>query len=156
MESYLPILQNLTQHKVQYVVIGTWALKALFPKTMQHYEIHDCDIVLLPTHKNIRKAIEVITQARWQASVWNVLISSEVEAHFLVGKFYVRAQNENLVLDMTYECALNWDILTKDIILYHHIPLASIENILILKRLKAQENDTLPALEEFVSNLSSV
>jgi hypothetical protein len=142
MEDYLPILQALGAASVQYCVIGTWALKAYFPSEMHDFVLRDCDLVLAPGLDNVRLAIATLQAAAWQSAVWGHAIDANVSADALRDKYYVRGKKGNLVLDMTYECAaIAWPTFQAEVLVWQQIPLASVEHIATLKRLKSTPRD---------------
>ncbi|TAE11848.1 MAG: hypothetical protein EAZ95_13125 [Bacteroidetes bacterium] len=150
MTTYLPILQALQTSGVAYRVIGTWALKAYFPVPLQDYVLQDCDIAIAPDLANIRKAIEVLEQNAWRVTVWDEPVPTDVFDAFWVGKYYLRGRQASLVLDLAYECALAWDALATSPTWFEGVPLASIPNILALKRAKAIDKGNLEAFEKWL------
>lgn len=146
MEDYLPILESLRQAGVAYAAIGTWALKVYFPEKMADYTLHDCDIVLAPTEDNVRLAIQVLQQQGWQTMVWGNAVDAGTDFAELAGKYYVRATSGEWVVDMTYECAIDWSAMAGELQFLHGLPVAALAHIFALKRRKeghAGEADAL-------------
>jgi len=153
MEEYLPVLQALQKADITYRVIGTWALKACFPIEMKHYQIHDCDLILLPSLENICRSIKILKQNNWVVTVWEQPVPADADATFFKGKFYIRGRQKSLVLDLIYECVIPWEDLVDIETLFLGIPLASVAHILALKRLKATEQKTLDAFQYLLNIL---
>jgi hypothetical protein len=141
MENYLPILRSLHHHGVNFAAIGTWALKGYFPEKLQHYVLQDCDIVLAPEEKNIRLAISVLNANAWATTVWDQSMDAGTPSPEFVGKYYVRAKQKDLVLDLTYECLLDWQEIQASRQLRMGLPFASLAHIALLKRTKGRAND---------------
>lgn len=141
MEDYLPILRALHLANVSYAVIGTWALKAYFPDAMREYALHDCDLVLAPEQGNIGLAIAVLNAQGWEARVWGELIDQQVSSVEFEGKYYVRAQQGDLVLDLTYECMIDWDEMEANRGIWNGLWLASVTDLATLKRIKGTARD---------------
>ena len=141
MEEYLPILRSLHALGVKLAVIGTWALKAYFPEKMRDYVLQDCDLVLATEEANIRLAIAILNQKSWTTTVWEEHVDAGTPSPEFVGKYYVRAKQANLVLDLTYECKLDWQQMEAGIQWKLGLPLASLDNIVQLKRAKGLASD---------------
>jgi hypothetical protein len=153
MEEYLPILEELQNSNVTYKVIGTWALKAYYPKEMQDYSILDCDLVLFPSLENIYEAIKILTENNWTVTVWEQPIPLNAPHKFFEGKFYMRGKQKSLILDLIYECIIPWEDLYISENWISGIPLASISNILPLKKLKASEQNTLDDFRKLIKKI---
>ena len=95
MENYFEILKTFEEEKIQYVAIGTWALKLVYPQTMRNYTINDCDLIIENDIQNIRKIIHVLKQKNWIVTVWEVEIDTTVKEDFLLNKYYLRAKKGN-------------------------------------------------------------
>jgi len=104
MDKYFPILQQFNKQQIPYAVIGTWALKWVYPNIMQDYEVKDCDLLIENKIETIRQTIHILQKSNWTVSVWETEINESVEADFLKGKYYLRATKGELTLDLTYEC----------------------------------------------------
>jgi hypothetical protein len=141
MEDYLPILRSLRLAGVNYAVIGTWALKAYFPAKMADYELHDCDVVLAPDEPNVRLAIAVLTAQLWEVRIWEELVDAGTPSPDLVGKYYMRARQGNLVLDLTYECIIEWPQMAAQRANIADVWLAAVGDIAELKRSKGTPAD---------------
>jgi hypothetical protein len=149
MEDYLPILRSLADAGVEFAAIGTWALKVYFPEKMKDYVLHDCDVVLAPDLGNVRLAIDLLIENGWETSIWGECVDANVSPSMLSGKYYVRAIAGDLRLDLTYECAISWIKMQSSIV--HHLgtPLASISNIMQLRKLKFEAQGGTDALAAF-------
>jgi len=142
LEKYVSILRELSAKEIDYVTIGTWALKRLFPDRMQNYPIKDCDLIIRNDLTEIRKTILLLHNANWQVTVWESDVDELVEAEFLKGKFYLRAKKAQLTLDITYECPfISWQALSGEASTIEGCKIASLQHILHLKRLKGSEGD---------------
>ena len=141
MEDYLPILRSLHHQGVNFAAIGTWALKGYFPEKLQHYVLQDCDIVLAPEEGNIRVAISVLNVNGWATTVWDESVDAGTPSLEFVGKYYVRAKQKDLVLDLTYECLLDWQEIQASRQMLMGLPFASLAHIALLKRTKGRAND---------------
>lgn len=138
MEAYLPVLRLLVEADVRLALIGTWALKAYFPDEMRDYVLRDCDAVLEPSLENVRRAIGTLLQAGWPPMLWGEPVDAQVGAERLQGKFYLRAERDELCLDLTYECPIGWGELVAGCEWRNGVPLAAANHIWHLKALKAQ------------------
>ena len=141
MEEYLPILRSLHLAGENYAVIGTWALKVYFPELMREYALHDCDVVLAPDEANVRRAIAALNAQGWETSVWDECVDAGSPSTDFVGKYYVRAKQGELVLDLTYECMIDWAQMGPARVLTDRLWLASVTDIATLKRLKGTTHD---------------
>ncbi len=141
MEDYLPILRSLHRSGVNYAVIGTWALKAYFPDAMGEYALHDCDLVLAPDEANVRRAIAALNAEGWETRVWDECVDAGSSSADFIGKYYVRAKHGDLVLDLTYECMIDWAQMEATRMLFDRLWLASVTDIATLKRLKGTARD---------------
>ena len=141
MDDYLPILRCLHLAGVNYAAIGTWALKAHFPDAMGEYALHDCDLVLAPHPENIGLAIAVLNAQGWETSVWGEWVDEHTHYVEIEGKYYVRAKHRELVLDLTYECMIDWAQMGPARVLVDGLWLASVTDIATLKRLKGTAHD---------------
>lgn len=156
MEAYIPILRAFVGEDVEFAIIGTWALKVHFPEAMGDYVIHDCDLVVRPVEENVRRAVKVLLSANWKVTAWEEEVGESISMPDLVGKYYLRARTGELTLDATYECPIAWEDMEKGIEWRNGLPLASVEDILQLKRLKARDAGTVEATEEFIKRLSEI
>ena len=142
MEAYFPILNALHEAKVEFAIIGTWALKLYFPFKMADYELNDCDLVMDPSIKNIRKAIKVLKADEWQVKVWEDEVTEIVKWAELKGKYYLRATKDALRLDLTYENNLvPWPVMVGTIQWRCELPLAHLINVKFLKEMKGSPKD---------------
>lgn len=140
--AYQNILRKLLLEEIQYVVIGTWALKKKYPEILTSYPVKDCDLIIDPSLSAIRRSIKTLKSNSWSVSVWENEIDETVERCFLKGKFYLRARKSELTLDITYECPfIPWKDLWKSRAKKSDIPLASMNHILYLKELKGTDHD---------------
>lgn len=155
MKEYISILQQLYRADVMYVAMGTWALKYYFTTQMKDYVLQDCDIVLAPTLNNLHKAIQVLQAENWETTVWNENIPLNAPQDFFQGKYYIRAKKGSLILDMTYEYAIDWETLWACAIETKQISIASVLHILMLKYEKIKEKEDITvycALEKLLFN----
>lgn len=104
MQSYLKILRQLQAAEVNFIIIGTWALKYTFQDCLRDYKILDCDLILKDDLEMIRRCVRVLRAEAWDVRVWQIPIDETVTAAFLQGKYYLRARQGALVLDISYEC----------------------------------------------------
>jgi hypothetical protein len=141
MEDYLPILRALSDAGVEYAAIGTWALKAYFPAKMADYLLHDCDVVLAPDAANVRLTIAVLTAQHWEVCIWGELVDARTPASDFVGKYYMRAMQGNLVLDLTYECIIEWAQMASQKTNIAGVCMAAVCDIVQLKRCKGTPQD---------------
>jgi hypothetical protein len=153
MEDYLPILRSLVDAGVEFAAIGTWALKAYFPEKLKNYVLHDCDVALAPDLENVRRAIHHLNENGWQTDIWGECVDANVSPDFLRGKFYIRATQGKLTLDLTYECLIDWQETWPEIRVQDGIPLASIAQILKLKHAKALQLGQESELERWLSEV---
>lgn len=108
---------------------------------MKDYQLHDCDLVLDPAGENILEAIRILDEKGWNVTSWDEPVHADVEGSLLSGRFYLRARKADRVLDLTYECAIPWEEMKSGIVLDGGLPLASVAQIVTLKRLKAGEKN---------------
>jgi hypothetical protein len=141
MEDYLPVLRCLHLAGVNYAVIGTWALKAYFPAKMADYVLHDCDVVLAPDEANVRLAVQILNAEGWETRVWDECVDAGSSSADFVGKYYVRAKQHELVLDLTYECLIAWPHMNAHRLLVDGRWLASVGDVATLKRWKGTAAD---------------
>ena len=151
MNAYFDILQILQNAKIDFAVIGTGALKCYCPESMKSYQLRDCDIVISPHYKMIRNTIGILNENNWDVTVWNEKITDTVSEEFLQGKYYIRATKDGKILDITYECRIDWEKIMPARIFYNGLPLASFDHILELKREKMIEQNNLEAFHKFVN-----
>lgn len=150
--SYKKILQLFTEHELEYAVIGTWALKYLYPDRMNDYHPKDCDLLIPGSFEQIRRFIILLENEKWQILLWERPISSDVPPSELPGKFYIRAVREDLQLDLTYENDhFSWEEILRKSTLTKGIRTASLKQILFLKSLKENSEEDL-ILKRFSEN----
>lgn len=150
MNKYISILQKLYKYQIPYVVIGTWALKYVFPRIMFNYEVRDCDLVIADDIEKIRQTIKILQDSNWEVRVWETVVDERVEPSFLKGKYYLRATQNELTLDITYECPfIPWEeMIGKKMLRKPGISIANLNHILQLKRIKGRDVD-LEIVERF-------
>ena len=153
MEDYLPILRSLADAGVEFAAIGTWAMKVYFPEKLTDYQLHDCDVVLAPDLENVRWAIHNLNESDWETRIWDERVDANVAPDFLLGKYYVRATQGKLTLDLTYECLIDWREMRPKISVRNGIPLAAIAHTLQLKRAKALLQGQETELEQWLADL---
>jgi hypothetical protein len=142
MESYFEILQQFSAARVEYCVIGTWALKAYFPKEMREYELHDCDLAIHPTVSNIQNAADILRLNGWELRIWGAEIPELISAELLTGKYYVRAQKAELTLDLSYALEHpNWAQMSEGVVPWEGFSLAALRHIVMLKLQKGKAED---------------
>lgn len=156
MEAYIPALQSLVGEGVEFAIIGTWALKVHFPVAMRDYVIRDCDIVLQPTEENLRRAVRVLRGDGWRVTAWEEEVWDDFSGGDLAGKYYLRARFGELTLDATFECQIPWEAMAAGIDWRDGLPLASIKDILDLKRRKAVDAGQVEETEEFIERLLNI
>jgi hypothetical protein len=108
---------------------------------LAHYALPDCDIVLDPAQANIELAFACLQSEGWQMELWGEVLGEAPKEEALKGKFYLRALQNDLTLDMTYECLIEWEETMRGIILEDGLPWASIDDVLKLKRMKGKDSD---------------
>ncbi|MFN8395589.1 MAG: hypothetical protein U0176_13195 [Bacteroidia bacterium] len=156
MEAYISILEALVGEGVEFAVIGTWALKVHFPEAMRDYPVHDCDLVIRPEEENVRVAVRALRSQGWKVTVWERELGPEFVIADLGGKFYLRSRKEELTVDLTFECPIPWYEMAAGIEWWNGLPLASVGDILDLKRRKAREAGTVEETEGFISGILSI
>lgn len=142
MHKYFPILKSLKQNRIRYLAIGTWALKLAYPKIMQGYQLSDCDILIENDLEQIRNCIRILKSKGWEVKVWGKEMDEIPSATFLKGKYYLRAKQGGLTLDLTYECPLfSWEDLYGARMEQDGFFLAGLDHILALKKAKGRAKD---------------
>ncbi len=152
MEAYLPILRSLRDAGVEYAAIGTWALKIMFRDKMPGYVLRDCDVVLAPNETNIMLAVRLLNAAGWATCLWGIPVNDATNFSEFAGKYYVRATQGELVLDLTYHCMIPWEAMWSQMQVASGVHVASLTHILSLKRYKAIESGTIEALETWLAD----
>ena len=151
--AYLPILKVFKEHQLHFLLMGTWALKWTYPKLMEQYEVTDCDLLIKNSQSSIINSITLLKANGWTVSVWEEEIDAGVTATFLKGKYYLRAQQASLVLDLTYECSLfSWPTLWSSKIEVKGMPVAGLSHMLALKKEKGRDKD-LQVVELFENQI---
>ncbi len=142
MDAYFPILQQLSRANIQFAIIGTFALKHHFPEKMATYTLGDCDLIIQPNLPNINLAISVLRENDWKVSLWEQEVNSNLEWTLLEGKFYLRATQNELQLDLTYECPwIPWVEMESGINRVGYLPIAAIKHVKRLKQIKGSPKD---------------
>lgn len=142
MDKYKDTLLNFDKQGIQYIVIGTWALKRLFPKEMFNYKIKDCDIITNKSINNINTIIEILKNNKWKIYLWDKEIKEKLKHEEINNKYYIRALKDGYCIDITYECDFfSWEELYKNSFTKSEIHYASLDHILFLKRKKGRAND---------------
>lgn len=149
MKNYFEILNAFGNENIPYVAIGTWALKLAYPEKMNNYKINDCDIIVENDIRIIKKIIRILKAKNWITTVWEVEINDKVSEQFLLNKYYLRARQGVLTLDITYECPyIAWESLNTQKRIIKSFNLASLQHIIHLKRIKGTSKD-LEVIEIF-------
>lgn len=142
MQEYFDILKVFNENQIEYLIIGTYALKIYFPEKMNDYKINDCDILIENDIHEIQILIKLLIKFDWQVEVWNIAIDESVEAEFLKGKYYIRALKDDLCIDISYEYPLiSWENIHGNKSELNEFPLASINDIFLLKKAKGTAKD---------------
>lgn len=153
MEDYLPILNALAAAGVEHAMIGTAALKLHFPTKMADYALKDCDLVLAPDEKNVLLAIAVLRAEQWEVFSWEKPVFPNATMQELTGRFYLRATKGALMLDLTYECRIPWEEMVVGRLSHGGLQLASVNDILELKRQQGVEKGDLSAYQAMLDRL---
>jgi hypothetical protein len=142
MKMYREILQQFSNNGVNYVAIGTWALKHAFPEKMKEYRVNDCDIFIKHNISTIRTLIKILDDNIWKVSLWEKVIDEDIKIEDLKGKYYLRAKKDDCVMDITYESQyISWIDLLRESSQIKNCTIASLHHILSLKRIKGTEKD---------------
>ncbi len=138
--NYKNILQLFSENQLPYAVIGTWALKELYPQFMNDYRPKDCDLLIPNEPDIVRQFLNILEKNNWNLTLWGTPIRSAVSSDKLKGKFYVRAEKASLQLDITYENEyFSWEDISMGSHVCNQIHYASLDLILFLKRCKKSE-----------------
>lgn len=139
---YREILQQFSNNGVDYVAIGTWALKHAFPEKMKEYRIKDCDILIKLNISTIRTLIKILENNSWKVTLWEKAINEDIKIEDLNGKYYLRAKKDCCVMDITYESQyISWIDLLRESLQIENCTIASLHHILSLKKIKGTEKD---------------
>lgn len=142
MPPYFEILRQLQAGGIRFLIMGTWALKYAYPRKMEGYEVLDCDIVLENTMTNIRNSIRLLRRCQWEVSLWQRPVDETVQAEMLKGKYYLRAIQADLVLDLSYEyLPFTWDALWAERQERASFQLVAYQQILAMKELRGNPKD---------------
>ncbi|MFK8101751.1 MAG: hypothetical protein AB8G15_04485 [Saprospiraceae bacterium] len=155
MQSYLKILRQLQEVKIDFIIIGTWALKYAFRARLRDYKIVDCDLILRNDLEIIRRCIRVLRREGWTVTVWEIPIDETVTAAFLKEKYYFRAQQGDLILDLSYECDdFSWAEIEAEKLTKDGFQLISHTQNLTMKKRRGTEKDlaTILLLKDLVVN----
>jgi hypothetical protein len=138
---YIQTLLALRNSGLEFAAIGTFALKLYFPAQLADYTLKDCDLVMPWNMEQIKLAVATLENLGWKCSVWEEDLPKELSEEWLEGKFYLRARQEAYIIDLTYEPVIAWEEMAMGITLKNHVPCASLEHVLALKRIKGQPSD---------------
>lgn len=142
MEAYIPILEKLTNARINHLIIGTWALKYSYPEKMVRYQVTDCDILIENDLNQIRNCISQLMENDWVVTCWEEEVDDQVRREDLAGKFYLRATKPTMKLDITYECPFfEWQEMHNQKVVIDQLPMASLNHILSLKKIKGTDQD---------------
>jgi hypothetical protein len=91
---------------------------------------------------NLNKLAKVLQELHWQLYLWEESVSYPLPLGNLAGKYYLRAKQRQAILDLTYECAaICWSECEERCSFIAGIPVASIDHILHLKKVRNGEKD---------------
>jgi hypothetical protein len=138
---YQEVLKSLLTNGLRFVVIGTYGLWLRLGRFSNH-RIKDCDLVIENSSPNIELFTKRMLELSWQVRLWNEPIGIPIDTSLLKGKYYLRATRDRLVIDATYECEyIEWEDISRHSSKFNSVPVASIEHILKLKRIRGGETD---------------
>lgn len=144
---YLEILSSLVSSKLNFVVMGTYGLR-LHSEKLRSLPIKDCDLALENTLSNINIFIEIALNLGWKVELWGQNITSHLDYSTLNGKFYLRAKKGQYLVDATYELnIISFETFLSDSEIIQGVPVASIKNIIDLKRKVGRKSDIESIIE---------
>jgi hypothetical protein len=92
--------------------------------------------------ENLNKIAESLQELDWQLYLWEEPVSYPLPLEKLAGKYYIRAKQQEAILDATYECeSISWSAFKEQINYIEGIPVASLNHILHLKKCRNREKD---------------
>lgn len=138
---YRQTLLHLQASGVYYCVIGSFGL-GLHNRDFLLYPVQDCDLLIRNQADNLNKLAKVLQELHWQLYLWEEPVSYPLPLENLPGKYYLRAKQRQAILDLTYECAsILWSACEGQVSFISGIPVASIDHILHLKKVRNREKD---------------
>jgi hypothetical protein len=138
---YLQTLLQLQASGIHYCVMGTFGL-GLYNAEFPLYPVTDCDIMVRNEAENLNKLAKVLQELHWQLYLWEEPVSYPLPLEKLPGKYYIRASQQEAILDVTYECeSICWPSFEEKLSFIQGIPVASIDHILYLKKRRNREKD---------------
>lgn len=143
-DPYENALRSMREASIDYLAIGSWALKRADPENWHDYTPPDCDLLLPNSFVVLRKAIHLLNTLGWRTAIWETIVDGKEPDCQYEGKFYLRAQKATCQLDLTYEYPwLDWTTAWKNRLELDGINYAAIEDINYLRQLKQADNQSL-------------
>jgi hypothetical protein len=92
--------------------------------------------------ENLNKLAKVLEALHWRLYLWEESVSYPLPLEKLPGKYYLRAKQQEAIVDLTYECEyISWSEFEKRSSCIEGIPVASVDQILHLKKVRNREKD---------------
>ncbi|QHT67660.1 hypothetical protein GXP67_13985 [Rhodocytophaga rosea] len=155
---YLQTLQQLQAAGIQYCVIGTFGL-GLYNADFLLYSVTDCDLIVKNEAENLNKLAKALQELHWQLYLWEEPVMYPLPLEELAGKYYIRARQQEAILDATYEYeSISWSTFEEQINYIEGIPVASMNHILYMKKRRNLEKDrqVVEHVEALLSNRNIV
>lgn len=140
-DAWLSTVQALCAAGVPLVVIGSWALQ-LHGRLPAGYLVPDADLVLPAQQQALHAAARVLQTLGWQLWLWQQPLTAVPPLEQVLDAFYLRARREGQVIDLTFAgLQPDYPALAAQASLIQGIPVASLAQVLQLKRQRASERD---------------
>lgn len=142
---FLENLENLfRQHNMRFLYIGSYALSLYYTEALCEFTPPDIDILIKGSYANIISFLHEIPFIEGHVEIWGEKALASWTENFLVGKWYMRVFQEQLVIDISFEYPYldfeqSW---AHRVQCKQHI-LASVEDIWYLKCLQNPERSSL-------------
>lgn len=138
LRDYLATLRDLAASGAPFVIIGSCALE-LHGVALAELGPKDCDVAC--DAARIAPLVEALAAAGWDLRVWGEPLRRPLDPAQIAGKFYVRATRGACSLDLDHELPVPFAAMWADHLVRDGLPLATLEHIVALKRLRNSPRD---------------